>query len=666
LNHDRWVLVARCDTRQAAAEAIDRALASSSVDAHLLAAELLWKHARTFTRHDGSLALVPMAEAAAAAIRQVRAALCLQPTSARAERLAMRLCRMVGAYRLQRHVAELEDLAAFEGLAERAGVSPAPGGDGAWVLYSPAAMGRSTPVLPTVSIEGARSHMVAAFAYLRRCQALALTPERSDPQLPEEAARAVMHAMAAASRSDRTLGALRMLHNVVAFCQQHDLSEAAGGGDLAALLDSVVSDLHAKAESSPDLPWHALCGIRTLVVRHSLYETGELEKGVALAEQYALRLRSLPDAPCKDADRRRILFGDDWVGFIGHLCLFDYYIKAKILGAMCWDELIVSAQPHMRVANRALLDRWRPWVNVLSDPAQLDHLGPGVERETVGTTMRVDGREWYWAAACAEIQARWEREGHAPLLQLTESDHARARPLLSRLGLPPGRPYVCVHAREPGYHKERGIASQSHRNADIMSFVPTMQFLVDNGFTVIRMGDPTMRPLPPMEGVIDYCHHPARDPWLDVYLIASARFFVGCTSGLVMVAHVFGTPTALSHFVPPCARPYTNRDLFLPRLYWSEPEGRVLSIEESLTPPLATMFYYDRIRALGIRVIDPSADDIKQLATEMFERSQGAAYTADDDQRQARYDALNQRVPWFGSNGRVGRDFLRARAALLD
>src|SRR5438132_1489182 len=135
-----------------------------------------------------------------------------------------------------------------------------------------------------------------------------------------------------------------------------------------------------------------------------------------------------------------------------------------------------------------------------------------------------------------------------------------------------------------------------------MSFVPAMRFLVDNGFTVVRMGDPTMHPLPPLEGVIDYCHHPARDPWLDVYLVASAQFFVGCTSGLVMVAHVFGTPTVLSHFVPACARPYTNRDLFLPRLYWSEQEGRVLSFEESLTPPLATTFYYDRIRARRIRV----------------------------------------------------------------
>jgi putative glycosyltransferase (TIGR04372 family) len=211
------------------------------------------------------------------------------------------------------------------------------------------------------------------------------------------------------------------------------------------------------------------------------------------------------------------------------------------------------------------------------------------------------------------------------------------------------------------------MTHQAHRNADIMAFVPAMRLLVERGFTVVRMGDPTMRPLPPLDGVIDYCHHPARDPWLDIYLMASAQFFVGCTSGLVMVAHVFGTPTALSYFVPPCARPYTNQDLFLPRLYWSQREERVLSFPELLTPPLATTFYYDRLRSQGIRALDPTEDDITALTGEMWERWRGTvAYSPEDEARQARYDALNSRVPWFGSNGRVGRDFLRAHADLLE
>ena len=628
-----------------------------------MAANLLWKRVRSLIESDGPVPWDPLAEAAAAANRQIEEALRLEPGSEAARRLQVRLARVARLYKLWRRAPELLELVRID--------EPTPPGGaptrshGAWVLFSPKAMDGAKAVTAP-SPEDARSHLVAAVAYSRRCTALVSTPEHARSELLQEAARALAHATAAVRAPQRTVGALRMLHSIVMFCQQYDLKEAAGGEDLPTLLDSVVSDLHDEASSSRNLSPTALSVVRTLVVRHHLYETGDLARGVALGEEYAVRLRARPD-PAPQGDRtQRLLFAEDWVGFIGHLCLFDYYIKAKLLGAMAWDELVIAVLPHMRVANRALLDRWRPWIRIVSDRADLDRLRPGLQREIVGTTMHLDGREWYWAAACAEVQARWEQDGREPLLQLTNEDHERARPLLARLGMPPDRMHVCVHARESGYHKESGINSQAHRNADILSFVPAIRFLVDQGFTVIRMGDPTMRPLPPMDGVIDYCHHPARDPWLDIYLVASAQFFVGCTSGLVMVAHVFGTPTALSHFVPPCARPYTKRDVFLPRLYWSEQEGRVLSFEESLTPPLATTFYYDRIRSRGIRALDPTDDEIVALAAEIYERWRGTvSYTPDDDRRQARYNALNSRVPWFGSNGRVGREFLRSHADLL-
>ena len=54
----------------------------------------------------------------------------------------------------------------------------------------------------------------------------------------------------------------------------------------------------------------------------------------------------------------------------------------------------------------------------------------------------------------------------------------------------------------------------------------------------------------------------------------------------------------------------------------------MLSFEESLTPPLATTFYYDRIRSRGIRALDPAEDDIVALAAEMYERWRGTvSYT---------------------------------------
>lgn len=645
-----------------------RAAESGSIDWHLIAVQLVWRRIRSRVESKGPLDWTGLAADSAIAFRHIEAALTLDPDSALARAYAARLARWVRTYNLWRHDSALAGALAYDPPWSGPGDASAAPAGGDWVLYKLADISQAAPALFDAQTGSGRHHLIAAIVYFRRCHELAYREHASREELESATAIALAHARAAAHQSDATLGVLRMLHTVIMFCQQHDLhADASAGEDLGTTLDWLIRRMHEAAETAGDLSWDTMSSLRKLVVRHYLYDTGEMEKGVALAEQYARRLRVLPDAPSHDPEPPHRLFAEDWVGYIGHLCLFDYYIKAKLLGAMQWDRLSVVALSHMRVANRALLDRWRPWLDVVTDRQTLETIGSTAQREIVGMTMRIDGREWYWAAACADVQRRWECEGRGPLLQLSPADHERARPLLTRLGLPPGRPHVCVHARESGYHKESGTHSQAHRNADIMAFVPTMKYLVEQGYTVVRMGDPTMRPLPPIDGVIDYPHHPAREPWLDIYLVASASFFVGCTSGLVMVAHVFGTPTALSHFVPPCARPYTKDDLFLPRLYWSEREHRLLSFAEALTPPLATTFYYERVRGSGVTVLDPSDDDITELAKEMIERQRGTlVYSDAENARQARYDALNARVPWFGSNGRVGRAFLRAQAALLE
>jgi hypothetical protein len=231
-------------------------------------------------------------------------------------------------------------------------------------LYAPAALdGAYAPAGAALS---AHDHLVTAIVYLRRSQALAFTVSPSPHELATQAGAALRHARAAtASGPAATIAALRTLHAVITFCQRHGVTDAADGEDLGALLDRAVADLHVAVMAAPRLSWPALAALRTTVVRHHLYETGDIEQGVRLAETYARRLRSLPDTPATDPEPPRRLFAEDWVGYLGHLCLFDYYIKAKILGAMRWDRLTVAALPHMRIANRALLDRWRPWI----DPA---------------------------------------------------------------------------------------------------------------------------------------------------------------------------------------------------------------------------------------------------------------------------------------------------------
>ena len=131
-----------------------------------------------------------------------------------------------GVSKLWRRTPELLELVRIDEPA------PPPGAPtrshGAWVLFSPKAMDGAKAVTAP-SAEDARSHLVAAVAYSRRCTALVSMPEHSRAELLREAARALAHATAAARAPRHTVGALRMLHTIVTFCQQEPLERGGRG-----------------------------------------------------------------------------------------------------------------------------------------------------------------------------------------------------------------------------------------------------------------------------------------------------------------------------------------------------------------------------------------------------------------------------------------------------
>ena len=61
------------------------------------------------------------------------------------------------------------------------------------------------------------------------------------------------------------------------------------------------------------------------------------------------------------------------------------------------------------------------------------------------------------------------------------------------LGLPPDAWYVCFHVREGGYSGD----FDNIRNCDIDNYVEAMQYITSKGGWVVRMGDASMKILPP-------------------------------------------------------------------------------------------------------------------------------------------------------------------------
>jgi putative glycosyltransferase (TIGR04372 family) len=178
------------------------------------------------------------------------------------------------------------------------------------------------------------------------------------------------------------------------------------------------------------------------------------------------------------------------------------------------------------------------------------------------------------------------------------------------------------------------------------------------------MGDPSMKPLAPRDQVVDYAHSPLKSDWLDVFLAATCRFWLGTNSGVFMLASSFGVPVALTNVAPATFRPWSSGDLFIPKLYRSLEDGRILSFAESLKPHLFTSHDLDPAH---IAPVDNDPVEIASLAREMLDRLEGRWTGC------KRYDALQEQflavqpsyypVP---PRCRIGSDFLALHADLLE
>ena len=349
---------------------------------------------------------------------------------------------------------------------------------------------------------------------------------------------------------------------------------------------------------------------------------------------------------------------------IGHLCIdVDCYLKEGILGLRPQYNSILLAS-RKQVANIHMLDYWEKYLKIIRSPFLCALLRPLTEiKSTRYHVYRYSS--WIDAKADAyDIQRAYA--GRPPLLSLSNSDFTRGWELLNELGIPRDGWFVCVHAREDGYAPNQ---DQSYRNSDIRDYFPAIRSITERGGWVIRVGDPTMRPIPEMDHVIDYVHLPIRSDWMDTFLAASCRFFFGCTSGLYCVAHVFGRPSVTVNKAPlSFVLPHGPNDIGIPKHVWSIRESRYLGFKELFSTPIGNYRYGEAYQRAAVRVVDNTPEDIQAAVMEMLDRVEGkSVYTEHDEELQRRFKLLmNQTHYSYGSLSRIGRDFMRKYSHLLE
>jgi putative glycosyltransferase (TIGR04372 family) len=113
--------------------------------------------------------------------------------------------------------------------------------------------------------------------------------------------------------------------------------------------------------------------------------------------------------------------------------------------------------------------------------------------------------------------------------------------------------------------------------------------------------------------------------------------------------------------------PAGPNDVGIPKLLWSIPMERYLTFKEVFSAPVGEFRFDHLYEEAGVRVVDNSPDEIRDVATEMLDKIDGTVrYDEEDERLQARFKSLlTPRHYCYGAISRIGREFLRGHSSLV-
>ncbi len=281
-------------------------------------------------------------------------------------------------------------------------------------------------------------------------------------------------------------------------------------------------------------------------------------------------------------------------------------------------------------ANKQLLNMWK---RIRSFPVRYieSKLGSWV----VFAWRPILKKTRFWEAA-QDTGVEYYLYNHTqPVLSFTPEEEAKGQKLLAEMGVPEGAWFVCFHARDGEYFRqwrpelEEFWAETDFRSINVHNYVEAAELIAEKGGYAIRYGAFVGEPFPITDNpkIIDYASH-HRDDFMDVYLVAKCRFFLGCCSGPLALASAFNVPTiSVNHHPYNFGYYQTNQsglDIFVQRHlvetlnpqelvpYWEAQERGYFVNWESNSSLHETDSMYE--------MLETSADDICDACKDMLDR----------------------------------------------
>ena len=183
---------------------------------------------------------------------------------------------------------------------------------------------------------------------------------------------------------------------------------------------------------------------------------------------------------------------------------------------------------------------------------------------------------------------------------------------------------VCFYIRDEMYgektfpHLNQDFSK--YRDSNIDDFQPAMEFLANQGFTVIRMGREGKKPLSSKNPkVIDYCFSNFKSDFGDFYLTSKAKFAICTDTGMTHLPLFFRKPIGIANIVGMHGLLHTKMVRFITfKRYFSNEKMQNLTLKEILNSPLLHFKDNNSFLNVGIEFIDSDPEELIGLAQDMM------------------------------------------------
>ncbi len=347
-----------------------------------------------------------------------------------------------------------------------------------------------------------------------------------------------------------------------------------------------------------------------------------------------------------------------------YLCERDAGINAP-KGKQRHIDLFFLSKPicneHLAKMWKRVLRIWPAWI--LAPIAQANRRIPGGLAHEIGRNTQHD----------RDVHNLLDR--YPSHLDFTADEVESGEAGLRAMEIPIGAPFICLIVRDSAYLDAhlRGEDYNYHnfRDSDVQSYVLAAEELANRCYFVIRMGVKVNEAIKSCHKmVIDYATNGMRSDFMDIYLGAKCKFCISVGTGFDGVPLIFRRPIAYVNMVP-LGYLFTFRPDFLgiTKHCFLMRENRNMTLKEIFAEGVGFFSRASEYKSKGVRLIENTQEEIRDLVVEMAERLNGTWQAREDDEAlQKRFwelfptDAVDayQRRPLHGEiRARFGAAFLR-------